>query len=50
MVVLVSIAMLSFAAIAIWAPQDVRTALFGVHGLVSLVTAYLLGSPLERRD
>ena len=35
----------TFAAIAIWAPADVRTALFGAHGALFTFLAWILDPP-----
>lgn len=36
-----------FALIAIFAPPDVRTVLFGTHGFIMTVLGWLIASPLE---
>lgn len=35
----------SFTAIALWAPEDMRTAILGAHGLVFTIVAGLMPSP-----
>jgi len=35
----------AFVIIALWAPPEVRTALFGAHGLLFTIIAWLMSSP-----
>lgn len=41
---------LTFGAIALWAPADVRMALFGAHGILFSFLSWLTGSPLRGDD
>ena len=36
----------SFTSIALWAPEDVRMGLFGAHGVLFTLLAWLARSPL----
>jgi hypothetical protein len=50
LVALVAIGAICFTLIALFAPADVRTALFGANGLIMALIAATLRSPLDEDD